>query len=272
MQARIAPRPLRAPRPPRPPHPPHEPRLARVAALVADASRSRMLSYLLGGEMASASELARAASVSAATASGHLARLLDAGLVACEPRGRHRYYRIADADVAHALEALAMVAERASHNREWAQPARARLRFARCCYGHLAGQLGVAVFEGLRRQGWLLARADGGFAVSEEGARALTALGLDGAAWQRRTASPGGPNAARVAYGCIDWSERRDHLAGPFAVALLAHFVERGWLRKATGDRAVALTPAGRLALGRWVRVDDLADNTDENVSGSAAA
>lgn len=233
--------------------PAHEPRLARIAALVADASRSRMLSYLLGGEFASASELAQAVSVSAATASGHLAQLLDAGLVACEPRGRHRYYRLADADVAHALEALAMVAERASHARTWASPARTRLRFARCCYGHMAGQFGVAVFEGLREQGWLAPREEGGFAVTEAGAQALGALGFDGAAWQRRS-QQGGANAARVAYGCIDWSERRDHLAGPFAVALFQHFVERGWLRRQPGERALEWTPSGRSALGGWVR------------------
>jgi len=230
----------------------HEPRLARVAALVADASRSRMLSYLLGGDLASAGELARAASVSAATASGHLAQLLDAGLVACEARGRHRYYRLADADVAHALEALALVAERASHTRHWAHPSRARLRFARCCYGHLAGQLGVAVFEGLVEQGWLAARAEGGFAVTTAGAAALTELGLDGPAWQRRTQGAGA-SAARVAYGCIDWSERRDHLAGPLAVALLSLFHERGWVRRG-GDRAIDWTPTGQRALGDWVR------------------
>jgi DNA-binding transcriptional ArsR family regulator len=91
---------------------PHEPRLARVAAMVADPARSRMLAYLLSGECASASELAKAASVTPATASGHLTQLLEARFVVCEPRGRHRYYRLADADVAHALEALAEVAGR----------------------------------------------------------------------------------------------------------------------------------------------------------------
>ena len=221
-----------------------EPRLERVTALVADASRSRMLSYLLGGEFASASQLAEAASVSAATASGHLARLPDAGLVVCEPRGRHRYYRLADGDVAHALEALAMVAERTSHTRQWAHASRARLRFARCCYGHMAGQLGVAVFDGLCEQGWLQVREEDGFAVTDAGAQALTSLGLDGPAWLRRT-QRGGTGAARVAYGCIDWSERRDHLAGPLAAALLALFIERGWLRKQPGDRALQWAPAG---------------------------
>lgn len=230
----------------------HEPRLARIAALVADASRARMLSYLLDGEYASASELARVASVSAATASGHLGRLLDAGLIVCEPRGRHRYYRLADGDVAHALEALALVAERSSHARQWSHPSRARLRLARCCYGHLAGQLGVALFDGLRERGCLRERVDGGLEVTPAGAEALSALGVDGASWRHR--SQAGGKAARVAYPCIDWSERRDHMAGPLAVALLAVFLERGWLRRHAGDRAMTWTPAGRRALQDWVR------------------
>ena len=129
---------------------PHEPRLARVAAIVADPARSRMLAYLLSGEYASASELAKVASVAPATASGHLGKLLDARFVVCEPRGRHRYYRLADAEVAHALEALALVAERDMHDRAWVHPERKRLRLARCCYGHLAGQLAVTVFEALQ--------------------------------------------------------------------------------------------------------------------------
>lgn len=229
----------------------HEPRLTRIASMVADASRSRMLSYLLSGEFASASELAQAASVSAATASSHLAKLLNAGLLACEPRGRHRYYRLADGDVAHALEALAMVAERSSHSRQWASPSRARLGFARTCYGHLAGQLGVTLFDGMRGRGWIAPREEGGLAVTESGSVALTALGLDGEAWRRR--SQAGSSASRIAYGCIDWSQRRDHMAGPLAVALLAHFLERGWLRKSPGDRALEWTAPGLKSLGGWV-------------------
>jgi DNA-binding transcriptional ArsR family regulator len=236
---------------------PHEPRLARVAALVADATRARMLCFLLTGEYASAGELARAASVSAATASGHLAKLVDAGLLACESRGRHRYFRIADADVAHALEALAMVAERGSHERTWSSPARARLREARCCYGHLAGQRGVALLQQLLARGWLAAGADG-YALTPAGARGLGELGLDGQAWLVRTAAArgtadaesAGAGARRLAYPCLDWSERRDHLAGKLASALLAHFLERGWLRREAGERALAVTPPGRLALG----------------------
>lgn len=234
--------------------PPHEPRLARIARLVAEPSRARMLCHLLGGELASASELARAASVSAATASGHLVQLLDGGLLACEPRGRHRYYRLADAEVAHALEALALVSERSTQAAQWAAPARTRLRFARSCYGHLAGRVGVALFDGMRNRGWLLARDDGGQMLSEAGATGLQGIGMDGAAWRRRSAVPGG---GRVAYGCLDWSERRDHLAGPLAVALMQHLLERGWLRRREGERTLEWTVSGRRALAEWLVIDD---------------
>lgn len=217
---------------------PHEPRLARVAALVADPARSRMLAYLLAGEYASASELARAASVTPATASGHLGKLLDAHFVVCEVRGRHRYYRLADAEVAHALEALALVAERDSHDLAWAHPERQRLRYARCCYGHLAGQLGVAVFDALQRHAALHATT-AGFELSDTGRQWLQVLGL-------RPKAIGGRR--RYAYRCLDWSERRDHLAGQLADELYQHFVQQGWLRRGRG-RTVELTVSGRQLL-----------------------
>ncbi len=217
---------------------PHEPRLARVAALVADPARSRMLAYLLSGEYASAGELAKVASVTPATASGHLARLLDAAFVVCEPRGRHRYYRLADAEVAHALEALALVAERNGHDRAWAQPARQRLRYARCCYGHLAGQLAVTVFEALQGDGRLRATPQG-YELTDAGRQWLAGLGL----------RPGTPSGRRrYAYACLDWSERRDHLAGQLADEIYQHFTQAGWLRRGTG-RAVELTPTGQREL-----------------------
>lgn len=216
--------------------PTHEPRLARVAAMVADPARSRMLAYLLSGEYASAGELAKTASVSAATASGHLAKLLTARFVVCEPRGRHRYYRLADAEVAHALEALALVAERDSHDQAWRHPERERLREGRCCYGHLAGRLAVRLFDALQAGGRLQA-AGSGFELSEAGRAWLARLGL--------TPSPPG---ARRRYPCLDWSERRDHLAGQLADELYQHFSVRGWLQRGSG-REVHLTARGQREL-----------------------
>jgi Helix-turn-helix domain len=197
-----------------------------------------MLAYLLSGEYASASELAKQASVSPATASGHLNKLLDARFVVCEPRGRHRYYRLADDDVAHALEALAMVAERDGHDRTWAHPERMRLRMARCCYGHLAGKLAVMVFDALQNGGRLTPTADG-YDLTNAGRQWLHGLGMTpGAPGQRR----------RFAYRCLDWSERRDHLAGQLADEIYEHFTKAGWLRRASG-RAVEITARGQLEL-----------------------
>ncbi|MBL8324462.1 MAG: helix-turn-helix transcriptional regulator [Rubrivivax sp.] len=216
----------------------HEPRLARVAAIVADPSRSRMLAYLLTGEYASASELAKAASVTPATASGHLVKLMGAKFVVCEPRGRHRYYRLADAEVAHALEALALVAERDGHDRAWAHPERTRLRLARCCYGHLAGKLGVAVLDSLQRGGRLGTTSDG-FELTDSGRTWLARLGMN----------PSLPcSRRRFAYRCVDWSERRDHLAGQLADEMFQHFTTKGWLRRGSG-RAVEVTVSGQREL-----------------------
>ncbi|MBL8323701.1 MAG: winged helix-turn-helix transcriptional regulator [Rubrivivax sp.] len=210
-----------------------------MAAVVADPTRSRMLAYLLSGEYASASELAKAASVTPATASGHLGRLMDARFVVCEPRGRHRYYRLADAEVAHALEALALVAERDVHERAWADPQRTRLRDARCCYGHLAGRLGVSVFDALQREERLRSTL-AGFELTVSGREWLGQLGMN----------PSPPNGKRrFAYRCLDWSERRDHLAGQLAGQLAdelyQHFTAMGWLRRTTG-RAVEVTASGQ--------------------------
>ncbi|WP_077033593.1 helix-turn-helix transcriptional regulator [Pelomonas sp. KK5] len=218
---------------------PHEPRIARVAAAMADPARSRMLAYLLSGEFASAGELARAGSVSAPTASGHLAKLLDAGLLASESRGRHRYFRLAGPEVAHALEALALVAERGTHDKAWEAPARQRLREARCCYGHLAGRLGVSLHETLQRIGGLSATNEG-FELSEAGREWLQGMGME--------PPPHSAGKRRYAYACLDWSERRDHLAGVLPEAIFQHWLECGWLRRGEG-RAVELTPPGQQRL-----------------------
>ena len=223
----------------------HEPRIARVAAMVADPARSMMLTHLLSGQYASATELATAASVTPATASGHLAKLLDTGLVVCEARGRHRYYRLTDHDVAHALEALAVVAERATHAHAWEHPARKRLRFARCCYGHLAGELGVQLFGTLQSVQGLKTTPDG-FELTDAGSSWVAGLGL-----QLKPRSPG----RRFAYPCLDWSERRDHLAGQLADELLQHLLSKSWVRRADG-RALDLTPTGARELLPLLRVD----------------
>ena len=223
-----------------------EPRFARTAALIADPSRARMLTLLLGGEARSAGELARAVSITPQTASTHLTQLLDAGLVKLRAQGRHRYFTLADADVAHMLEALSMVAERDDVRSRWDTPAYKPLKYARSCYCHLAGELGVRQHDALLAQGVLVQSAEGSFALGDGAAQWLKEAHFDDetiAALQRDSTKK------RFAYSCMDWSERREHLAGVFATKLLAHFIETGWLRKDKAGRALTETPPGARAL-----------------------
>jgi DNA-binding transcriptional ArsR family regulator len=222
-----------------------QPRFARIAAAIGDATRARMLSRLLDGCHHTAKELADDAGVSASTASGHLRLLQDEQLVRARSQGRHRYFALADGNVAQALEALLRVADGAAAPAptRWAAPTMAGLRHARSCYGHLAGTLGVRLCQCFVQRGWVTpAVGNADHPLTEAGAEALAASGLDLAP---RLLAPG----RRVLYGCLDWSERRDHLAGPLAVALLDAFLAQGWLRRRTDSRALDLTPRGRIAL-----------------------
>ncbi|MDO5623390.1 MAG: winged helix-turn-helix domain-containing protein [Pseudomonadota bacterium] len=154
-----------------------EPRFARIAALLADPTRARMLALLLPGESRTAGELARAAGITPQAATSQLAQLAQAGLLSVRAQGRHKYLALADADVAHALEALALVAERDAVATRWHRPAYAPLKHARRCYGHLAGELGVAQLHMLLARG-LLAEGDAGFALTDAGTQWLAQLGV----------------------------------------------------------------------------------------------
>jgi DNA-binding transcriptional ArsR family regulator len=215
--------------------------LAATAALLADPARARMLAALLGGEALTAGELARIGSVTPATASAHLARLVEGGLVAVHVQGRHRYHRLAGEEVAAAIEALGGLAARISPARRWTHGEEARA--ARLCWNHLAGRLGVAVHARLTGQGWLVP-APGGWAATAEGAARLAEGGVDLAAAAR---------ARSFACDCMDWSERRAHLAGGLGREMARAWIARGWLCRAPpqgeGDilarRRLVLTPAG---------------------------
>ena len=213
------------------------PRFARIAAQLADPTRARMLAHLLGGQARAAGELARAAGVPPQAASSQLAQLLDAGLLSMRPQGRHKYFTLADADVAHALEALALVTERDAVATRWQRPGFAPLRHARRCYGHLAGELGVAQLQMLLARGYLT-EGDDGFVLTPAGHDWLAQLGVAPVVGR-----------GRLAYRCMDWSQRQDHLAGPLAKALLEHYLARDWLRASAHDRALRPTPAGQLTL-----------------------
>ncbi|HEX6707732.1 MAG TPA: helix-turn-helix transcriptional regulator [Albitalea sp.] len=223
-----------------------EPRFAKIASMIGDPTRARMLAALMGGQFLAAGELAAAAGVTPQTASTHVAKLVDAELVVARTQGRHRYFRLADADIAHALEALSLVAERSASADKWEQGPYKPLKAARTCYSHLAGELGVRLFEGLLARRTLTPR-DGYFVLSGEGRDELGAMGLELPAIGSAAA------ARRFAYPCLDWSERRDHLAGGLAVALLEHGIDKGWLRRTEGSRALRLMPSGERALAPWL-------------------
>ena len=217
-----------------------EPDVAAVAGLIADPSRAAMLDALTGGVPLTARELGRVARVAPSTTSEHLDRLERGGLVVSERRGRTRQVRLAGADVARAIEALAAIApaKRATGLKAW-QYGEA-LRAARSCYDHLAGVAGVALADALvaRR---VIEPGDGGFAITSAGDEALARFGLDMAAIR-------GARRA-TARACLDWSERRPHVAGALGAALLGELLDRRWLRRAGDGRVLTLTPAGASGL-----------------------
>jgi DNA-binding transcriptional ArsR family regulator len=221
-----------------------EPRFARVAAAIGDATRARMLARLLDGRHYTATELATHAEVTASTASQHLRHLLNENLVRVRAQGRHRYFTLADGNVGQALEALLRVAACAGPDTtRWRAANMQPLRHARTCYGHLAGELGVQLCDCFVSRGWVLAAADGGddYTLSDAGRAALKKLGLADDVVRSKQ--------KRALYGCMDWSERRDHFAGPVAVAMLELFIAQGWLKRQHESRALVVTERGRTQL-----------------------
>jgi DNA-binding transcriptional ArsR family regulator len=215
------------------------PRIDRVARLVGDSSRATMLDVLMDGRAWTGSELARAAHVTPSTASEHLQRLVNADLLAVVQQGRFRYYRIASHEVASALEALMVLAPReraAAPGRTAIDPA---LRRARTCYDHLAGELGVALTEALIGRGAVVFGSDGG---------TLTPTGISLFEELEIAIEPGNERRP-MCRPCMDWSERRLHLAGRAGAALARHALGRDWLQRKPGSRAVAVTTLGAAAL-----------------------
>ncbi|MFI7703676.1 ArsR/SmtB family transcription factor [Nonomuraea sp. NPDC049480] len=223
--------------------------IAPVAALIADPTRAAILTALLDGRALAAGELARIAGVSAATASAHLARLLDGRLVDVVRQGRHRYYRLAGHEVAEVLEVLARISARPPV-RSLRQSRQARLlEEARTCYDHLAGRAGVGLLDGLRAGGYYAA-CD----LTGEGERLLAGLGVDVAAARR--------SRRRFAPECLDWTERRSHLGGALGAAVTEALFSRGWYRRGTVPRAVILTDEGREGLSKVFPSKELTSHT----------
>lgn len=222
-------------------------RIAEIAALLGDPARAHMLLALMGGPALTAGELARQAGVSAPTASGHLARLAAAGVVAARAQGRHRYYRLASREIAEVLHALMLAATMGPPRHRPPGPRDGALRLARSCYDHLAGRLAVALLAALEARGHLRLSADGEAVEPTPQGRAFLAefgLDLDGPGQTTRHAS-----RRPLCRTCLDWSERRPHLAGRLGAGLLERLLALGWLTRVPGSRALTLTRAGEAGL-----------------------
>jgi DNA-binding transcriptional ArsR family regulator len=213
-------------------------RIDAVARLAGDPSRAAMLEALMDGRAWTGRELARYAHVTPSTASEHLQRLVDGALLQVVPQGRHRYYRIASPEVAHALETLTFLAQLAPY-RTTRRAIDVEIQRARTCYDHLAGELGVGICDNLVQRGAVSFGPNGG-ALTQAGIALFEEFGiaLDPANARRSLCRP-----------CLDWSERRFHLAGYAGSALAQHAFENGWLRRKDATRAVVVTDAGVAAL-----------------------
>ena len=224
------------------------PSVAGTASLIADPARAAILMALVDGRAVPAGELAYCAGVTPQTASSHLARLLDGGLIAVEREGRHRYYRLAGGHVAQALEQLAAIRPAGPVRRKAPTREARELRFARCCYDHLAGWLGVAVTQALTGRNLLVPEPGKAFRVTPAGAEWFSGVGVDVTSLK--------PTRRGLARQCLDWTEREHHLAGPLGVAFLVAMSEAGWLRRGAGSRAVEVTPKGQMEIKRRLGVD----------------
>lgn len=222
------------------------PNITTIAALVGDPARAQTLTLLMAGRALTATELADAAGITRQTISSHLAKLVDARLLAVEAQGRHRYFRIADAEVAAMLESLMGLAFGTGSLPVHLKlgPSAPALRKARVCYDHLAGELGVLVHDRLAAHGAFGFGADG-IALTAAGADLVGRLGVDVAALEN-TQRP-------VCRTCLDWSERRHHLAGALGSALLDRIEGLGWARRLQGSRVMAFDARGEGALRDWL-------------------
>lgn len=219
--------------------------IAEVASLIGDVARANMLGALMGGQALTAGELARHAGVTAQTTSGHLAKMAEAQLLAVEKQGRYRYYRLASAEVAQAIHALMAVAAGGSKRHHPIGPKDEALRLARTCYDHMAGRLALAVADSLVRDGRIIL-SDGAGIVTVEGRRFFKDFGIDIEALRSRRS---------LCRTCLDWSERRPHIAGQLGAALLDAVLRQGWVVRSPESRALSLTRAGESGFATTFRL-----------------
>lgn len=216
---------------------PADDRMARIAAAIGEPVRARMLCCLMDGHARTATELAAVGGIGASTASTHLAKLKEQLLVDAFAQGKHRYYRLSGPDVAHALEALLLIAGTPRPTFTPSTPS--SLRTARTCYDHMAGELAVALHDHLLSQQWLVTSSDG-YELSPEGETKLQSWGLDTEACHQ--------SRRRFACPCMDWSERRPHLAGALGAALLKLALQQKWVQQDLDARSLRVMTKGRTA------------------------
>ncbi len=212
------------------------PNIVRVASLIGDNARAEVLSALMAGRALTATELADIAGVTKQTISSHLGKLLDGGLLTYEQQGRHRYFKLATPDVAHLLESMMGVAQNAMAPGRRFGPRQPALRKARSCYDHLAGELAVRAYEALVENGVLV---EGGetLKIADHGHDWFQDIGIDTA--------QNVDNRRAQCRSCLDWSERRRHLAGVLGAAFFARIQELGWAKRTPGSRVVTFSPQG---------------------------
>lgn len=223
------------------------PDIVRFTSLLGEPARAAIVGALMDGRALTAKELAYLARIGAPAASGHLARLVEAGMLNVVKQGRHRYFRISGPEAASAIEAVmgASPLRRPIHAGQHA--ALSDIRFARTCYDHLAGRLGVALadrMDAMDLLSWGRDRAE----LTGPGRDFAQALGIDPALL--------GQGRRPLAKACLDWSERRSHLAGALGAAIAMRFHDCGWIRRLRDSRAVEVTPAGRLRIGELFDLD----------------
>ena len=216
------------------------PNFVGIAALIGDHARAEILTALMGEQALTATELADVAGVTKQTVSTHLAKLVEGRLLTVQSQGRHRYFRLADRDVAQLLESLMGVAFRSGAVRARSSPREPALRKARVCYDHLAGELGVLVYDSLEQRRHLVATEDGA-ELTPQGHRFCRTLGIDVEALARQRRA--------LCRACLDWSVRRNHLAGAVGAAILDRCIELGWAKRAKNSRVVNFSAVGENAL-----------------------
>jgi DNA-binding transcriptional ArsR family regulator len=212
------------------------PDIAQIGALIGDPARANMLTALMGGKALTATELAAAGGITVQTASTHLARLEAGQLLSQRKQGRHRYFTLADDAVGKLLENIMGFAAGRGHLRHQPGPKEPALRKARICYDHLAGDFGVRMLDSLVAKGAIDAVGEG-LALTGKGESALKCIGID--------VSDLKSSRRPLCRSCLDWSERRAHLAGSLGKALLSNFFDRGWARRTAGSRSVIFSPEG---------------------------